>query len=189
MVGKTGGVEIDLLPIFANITLLVISSAGFGRRISWIPASESSVPELDFHHLMGFTQAIRSTVHYFFFKLLMPTCAYTLSQKMHIPWLTQALNKTTIAFESLRTHMLEMVTEAPATNLETPRAKARAGNPTLQGTTSPKEIKFALLANLVKENMAYHEDNAMSEKQKTLTDEELLSDTFVRAQTLPSEGI
>jgi hypothetical protein len=32
LTGKTDGEEINLLPVFANVSLLVISSAGFGRR-------------------------------------------------------------------------------------------------------------------------------------------------------------
>ena len=136
---------------------------------------------------MGFTEAIRSTVHYFFLKLLTPTYVFTLSQKIHIPRLTPALNNTRIAFESLRGHMLEIITDARTA--ETPGAKARTGHSTSRETTNQKEIKFGLLANLVEANMAHHEDNATSEKRRTLTDEELLSDTFVRAKTLPSEGI
>jgi cytochrome P450 len=42
--------------------------------------------------------------------------------------------------------------------------------------TGPKEIKAGLLANLVEANMAY---NVASEKKRTLTDGELLSNTFI----------
>ena len=63
---------------------------------------------------MNFSKALRSTVNYLFFKALTPTRVYTLSQKIYIPWLTPALNNTTMAFDSLRKHMLEIVSDARA---------------------------------------------------------------------------
>lgn len=175
--GKADGEEIDLLPVLANIAVHVISSAGFGRRIGRIPGL--SAPESDFHHSMGFTEAIRGTIRYFFLKLLAPPWAYTLTQKIYIPWLTEALNNTKLAFQSLRRHMLEMISDARAVEFQ--GVKARSGHLTSQRLT---EIKSALLGNLVKANMAYHEENPASKERKTLTDEELLSNTWVLAKHL-----
>lgn len=168
-----------------NIALLVISSAGFGKRISW--TSTSSAPESGSHHSMNFSKALRSTVNYLFFKALTPTRVYTLSQKIYIPWLTPALNNTTMAFDSLRKHMLEIVSDARA--MRSLGANAGTIYRASQGTTRPEEIKPGLLANLVEANMAYTEDNITGQKSRMLTDEELLSNTFVRSKALSSEDI
>jgi hypothetical protein len=185
LVGKTDGREINLLPAFTNITLLVVASAAFGRRTTWTSASSDS--ELVSYHSMNFTKAIKTTISYLFLKAFTPTRVYTLSQKIHIPWLTSALNNTTNAFESLRKHMLEIVSDARAAG--TPGAKPNIAYPASQGKSGPKGIKYGLLANLVEANMVYGEDNVAGEKTRTLTDEELLSDTFVRSKNLSAEGI
>jgi hypothetical protein len=83
----------------------------------------------------------------------------------------------TLAFESLRGHMLGVVSDARAEG--TPGAKTENAYPASKGTAGPKEIKAGLLANLVEANMAHNEDSVPGEKNKTLSDAELLSDTFV----------
>lgn len=71
--------------------------------------------------------------------------------------------------------MLEIVSDARA--VRDPGAKARSG---YMGTTRPMEIIPGLLTNLVGANMAFGEESLAGEKSKTLTDGELLSNTFVR---------
>jgi hypothetical protein len=66
LVGKADGKEINLLPAFTNVTLLVIASAAFGRRTTWTSASSDS--ELVSYHSMNFTKAIKTTISYLFFK-------------------------------------------------------------------------------------------------------------------------
>lgn len=182
LAGKTDDKEINLLPAFTNITLLVIASAAFGRRTTWNSAPSDS--ELVSYHLMNFTKAIKTTISYLFLKAFTPIHVYTLSQKIYIPWLTPALNNTTNAFESLRKHMFEIVSDARAAGA--PGAKPNIAYPASQGKLG---IKYGLLANLVGANMVYDEDNVAGEKVRTLTDEELLSDTFVRSKSLSAEEI
>jgi hypothetical protein len=127
---------------------------------------------------MDFSKALRSTVHYLFLKSLTPTFIHALSEKIYIPWLSPALRNTTFAFESLRNHMLEIVSDA--------RAVRNAGSKAYiasHGTARSREIIPGLLTNLVGANMAFGEDN-LAEKSKTLTDGELLSNTFVRTKPL-----
>jgi len=182
LANNSDGEEINLLPVFTNITLLVISSAGFGRRTSW--TSASSAFESNYYHSMSFAKAIKTAIHSLFLKAYIPPCVFTLFQMIHIPWLTPALNNTTMAFESLRSHMLEVVSDARAAR--TSGAKAGTAYPTSQGTTRPKEIKSGLLANLVEANTGYEDDNVAGEKRRTLTDDELLSDTFASFLALSS---
>jgi hypothetical protein len=136
---------------------------------------------------MSFSKAIKTAIHSLVLKAYIPPCVYTLSKRIYIPWLTTALKNTTIAFESLRTHMLEIVSDARAAGTAGP--KARTPYPTSQETTRSKNVKSGLLANLVEANMVYHEDTAAGEKRRTLSDDELLSDTFVCSQTLFSKEI
>jgi len=130
---------------------------------------------------MSFSKALRSTVNYLFLKSLTPTYVHALSQKIYIPWLTPALRNTTLAFESLRNHMLEIVSDARA--VRNPGVKARSAYIASQGTTRPAEIIPGLLTNLVGANTVFGEDNLAGEKSKTLTDGELLSNTFVRIKS------
>jgi len=135
---------------------------------------------------MNFSDAVRNAVRYFMFKAFTPTPVYTLCKTVHIPWLTSALNNTTIAFESLREHMLDIISDARAA--ETPGAKARTDHPASQDMTRPKEIKSGLLTNLMTANTVYNEGNVAGEKSKALTDEDLLSNTFVRSKTLSTKA-
>jgi len=183
LVGKTDSEVINLLPAFTNVALLVIASAAFGRRTTWTPASSDS--ELVSYHSMNFSVAIKTTIRYLLLKALTPTRMYTLSQTIYIPWLTSTLNNTTNAFESLRKHMLEIVSDARA--LGTTGSRESAAHSALQGTTGYK-INSGLLANLVEANTFYGGDNSIGKKSRTLTEEELLSDTFVRSKTLSAES-
>ena len=184
LAGKADGEVINLLPAFTNVALLVITSAAFGRRTTWTSASSDS--ELVSYHSMNFSVAIKTTIHSLLLKVLTPTCVYTLSQTIHIPWLTSVLNNTTNAFESLRKHMLEIVSDARA--LGTTGSRESAAHPAWEGTTGYK-INSGLLANLVEANTVYGENDFIGKKNRTLTEEELLSDTFVRSKTPSTENI
>ncbi|KIM46888.1 hypothetical protein M413DRAFT_440460 [Hebeloma cylindrosporum] len=174
LAGKADGETINLLPAFTNVALLVIASAGFGRRTPWTAAS--SDPELVSYHSMNFAMALKTTIHCLFVKALTPTPMYALSHKIYIPWLSSVLNDTTNAFESLRKHMLEIISDARAAG--TTESRQNIGYPARQETTGYK-IQSGLLANLVEANTFSGEDNFTGDKGRTLTDEELLSDTFI----------
>jgi len=180
LAGKTDGKEVNLLSAFTNVTLLVIASAAFGRRTTWTSAS-SDIESVSFHS-MNFKKAIKTTISCLFLKAFTPPRIYTLSEKIYIPWLTPALNNTRNAFESLRKHMLEIVSDARAA-VGTPGGKPSIAYPASQGKKQ-NGIKSGLLANLVEANMVYGDDNVTNEKRRTLSDEELLSDTFVCLKSL-----
>jgi hypothetical protein len=136
---------------------------------------------------MNISKALRTTANSLLLKAVTPAFVHTLCQTIHIPWLTLSLNNMTLAFESLRKHMLEVISDARAKG--TPGAKTKTPCSAPKETAGPKEIKSGLLANLVEANMAHNEDSVPGEKSKTLTDAELLSDTFVCSKTLSSIGI
>ena len=96
-------------------------------------------------------------------QVLIPRWLYKLVKQVHIPYLGPFVNETRESFDTLRHHMYELITvnRAWATG-----DKAAA-------------MDAALLRNLVEANLA-QEDDAL---QKRLTDEELLSNTFVSTQS------
>lgn len=99
-----------------------------------------------------------STIDGLFIKILTPNWIYALSGYIQIPYVSPALRHTREAFEELRHHMLDVVSSA--------RAWVAGGK--------AETMDAALLKNLVEANMAQEGD------YKRLTDEELLSNTFVR---------
>ena len=84
--------------------------------------------------------------------------------------------------------MLEIVSDARAAG--TPGAKPNmTSSSSSQGNSRENGIEYGLLANLVEANMVYDEGNVAGEKPRTLTDEELLSDTFVRSKNLSAKEV
>ncbi|TFK34437.1 cytochrome P450 [Crucibulum laeve] len=157
-VAKTRGkaFTIDLLPALTQVTLLVVSSAGFGRRASWTEDSKTEPPP---GHKIAFRPAVTSAVGNIITRALTPGWIYNMSEKIHIPVVTPILKETKQSFEALGLHMLDVVSQA--------RAWIAGGKTT--------QMDAALLRNLVEANMAQEVDS----DQRRLTDEELLSDTFV----------
>ncbi|KAJ8482549.1 hypothetical protein ONZ45_g14909 [Pleurotus djamor] len=150
--------RINILESLTQLTLLVISSAGFSRRVSWTEDSLAKPPP---GHTMAFRPAVTSAIHNTIVKILTPDFLYALSAKVPIPFITPLLRETRESFEALRMHMLEVVSSA--------RARAVTGS---KGNESGEVKDAALLRNLVAANMAEGAD------YKGLTDDELLSDTF-----------
>ncbi|KAF5379057.1 hypothetical protein D9615_005999 [Tricholomella constricta] len=148
-----GGVLVDLLKDLTQVTLLVISSAGFGRRVSFKDDSNTEPPP---DHKMAFRPAVTATLHHVITKAVTPTWLFNLSDRLYLPLITPLLNEARGSFDALRLHMLEVISLARAWI---------AG-----GKTS--NMDAALLRNLVEANMS-HNDNG-----KHLTDDELLSNTF-----------
>ncbi|PPQ74914.1 hypothetical protein CVT24_003024 [Panaeolus cyanescens] len=117
-------VEIDLLPVFTELTLLVIASAGFGKQAFWSSLETSSQHSKEdathdtseTHHSLTFSQAVTVTISKLLFKILTPPIVQRLSKAIYIPWLTPAIEETTNAFESLRAHLLDVVGSARASN-------------------------------------------------------------------------
>ncbi|TFK72438.1 cytochrome P450 [Pluteus cervinus] len=147
--------DVDLSIEMVKITLLILSSAGFGRRSSWTEEAQSDPPT---GHRMAFRPALLGAVHNIYTKIIAPEWLYALSENFYLPGITPTLRDTKQSFTSLREHMLEIIA--------TERTRVGGGSDVAPGT--------ALLRNMVEANMIQEDGYA----QKRLTDEELLSNTF-----------
>jgi hypothetical protein len=139
------------------VTLLVITSAGFGRRASW--QDESKPPP---GHTMGFGAAVESTIKHLLTKALAPEWLYALSARVELPLIGPALTETRKSFEAVKMHMMDLISLS--------RAWVVGGK--------ASNMDAALLRNLVEANMMQAEDDGHNSKM--LTDAELESDVFVR---------
>jgi len=125
---------------------------------------ENSKAEPPPGHKLAFKPAITTALRLLLPKALIPTWVYRLSDYIHLPYITPILNKTTISFEALRGHMLEVISLA--------RAWIADGKTTA--------MDAGLLRNLVEANMSH--DGGLDTRY--LSDDELLSDTFVGSTVL-----
>ncbi|KAF8437972.1 cytochrome P450 [Boletus edulis BED1] len=148
-------ISVDLLPPMGQITLLIIASAGFGGRVSWIADPMVAPPP---GHKLTFRSAFMDSVHNVFFRILTPGWFYRLSSLITVPYLSSRALRTQLAFDELRTHMLDLVASA--------RAETMSGD--YEG-----KLGTALLRNLVEANM--NQDGA----SKKLSEGELLSNVFL----------
>ena len=138
-------------------TLLVVATAGFGRRVSWIADSTAEPPP---GCKLTFRSAVMDSVNNVIFRALVPGWFYQFSSLIKVPYLSSRALLTQLAFDDLRTHMLDLVASA--------RAEIMSGERSASGT--------ALLRNLVEANMNQDGDS------KKLTEGELLSNIFVSMQ-------
>ncbi|KAJ6557996.1 cytochrome P450, partial [Mycena capillaripes] len=136
-------------------TLLIISSAAFGRRASWHEGSSTKPPP---GHKFTFRAAVTTTINHLFVRMLTPSWVETLSTRMHLPFLGSLLTITRDSFEALRQHMVELVSLSRAWVVSGKVSNMDAG----------------LLRNLVDANMTQADDL----HHKKLTDDELLSNIF-----------
>ncbi|KAJ6564019.1 cytochrome P450 [Mycena capillaripes] len=142
-------------PIY--VALLILSSAAFGRHSSWAEDLSAAAPP---GHRIAFSPAVITAMDNLIAKVLTPNWAYAFSRRVHIPYLSSVLKETHESFDALRLHMLDLVSEA--------RLWVSGGK-----TVS---MDAALLRNLVEANM----DQESRNDRRKLTDEELLSNTFVK---------
>ncbi|KAJ6557960.1 cytochrome P450 [Mycena capillaripes] len=152
-------ITLDAMKDLLQVTLLVISSAGFGRRASW-QENSSTVPPPG--HLMAFGPAVFAAVDHLFTKVLTPDWLYALSERTYIPLVGRYVRDTKNAYEALRLHMVDLVSLSRAWVVEGKASNMDAG----------------LLRNLVEANMATDEEDSAANLHKSLTDDELLSNTF-----------
>ncbi|KAG6820265.1 hypothetical protein H0H93_003095 [Arthromyces matolae] len=145
--------SVDLLKDLTQVALLIIASAGFGRRASY---KEDSKEEPPAGHQMAFRPALTSTIHHVITKAITPTFLWNLSDRFHIPFITPLLTECRTSFAALGSHMHEVI------------ASARD----LIATGKEATMDSALLRNLVQANMV------SESAEKHLTDDELLSNTF-----------
>ncbi|KAL0959591.1 hypothetical protein HGRIS_011300 [Hohenbuehelia grisea] len=145
-------ITINLVKDMTQVTLLVISSAGFGRKVSW---SDDLKMDALAGHTMSFRQAVTSAIDNVFVKVLTPSWLYRLSQGVRIPIISKAMRNAQRSFDALRGHMQDVVEHARADHI-----------------SGISRTDAALLKNLVGANMA--ELGTL----KSLSDDELLSNTF-----------
>ncbi|KAH7925420.1 cytochrome P450 [Leucogyrophana mollusca] len=138
----------------SQATLLVISAAGFGRRVSWTADSSDEPPA---GHRLTFRSAVMNSVENVIFYVLTPTWFNRLLSFVKVPYLSARAHITQQGFEELKSHMLDLVSSA--------RAEVAEGK--ISGASDA-----ALLRNLVEANMTQEGD------YKRLTDGELLSNIF-----------
>ncbi|KAK0237992.1 cytochrome P450 [Armillaria nabsnona] len=173
MSGTARECNVDLLKDLTQLTLLIISTAGFGRRVSWSEDAAAVPPP---GHKIAFRPAVTSAISHLIPKVLTPNFIYDFSDWVHLPFVSPALKETRESFEALKFHMLDVISLA--------RAWVTSGK--------AADMDAALLRNLVEANMFEEADF----NYKRLTDDELLSNTltFLLAghgehPSLPDESI
>jgi cytochrome P450 len=147
-------VAVDMLPPMTQATLLAFATAGFGRRVSWTADSTAEPPP---GCRLTFRSAVMDSVNNVIFRALVPGWFYQFSSLIKVPYLSSRALLTQLAFDDLRTHMLDLVASARADITSGERSGASGA---------------ALLQNLVEANMNQDGD------AKKLTEGELLSNIF-----------
>ncbi|KAK7044834.1 cytochrome P450 [Favolaschia claudopus] len=154
---------VDAAKDLLQLALIVISSAGFGRRASWTQNASTVAPP---GHLMAFGPAVFAAVDHLHTKVLTPGWLYTLSERFDIPVVGRVVRDTVYAYEALQRHIMELVSLSRAWVVEGKVASMDAG----------------LLRNLVEANMALQDDEDAPKGSpnafKSLTEDELLSNSF-----------
>lgn len=140
-----------------KVALLIIASAGFGRRASWKEDSSTTPPP---GHKLAFRAAVTTTVGHMFVKVLAPKWIQNLSTRIRIPLLGPVLKNTRESFESLRLHILDLISLSQ----------------TWLATGKVSDMNTGLLQNLVEANMIMEHDD---DNHMKLTDEEVVANIFV----------
>lgn len=137
-----------------------MSSAAFGRHVSWADDSSAAPPP---GHRLAFRVAVITAMDSLIAKVLTPEWAYYAfsPRRVRIPYLSAVLAETRESFDALRLHMLDLISQA--------RGWVAGGKAT--------SMDAALLRNLVEANMDQEDGDVVG--QRRLTDEEVLSNTFV----------
>jgi len=156
--------NVDLCLDLTRVTLLVIGSAGFGRRSTWAEENDSILPHGCKVHL---SQAIMDVVGVVFFRALIPRFLWkaVAVEGMYVPYIGDFLLRVRDALDEFQRHMTELVSQAR----DTFGLKTRKEDSDVQGS--------ALLKNMVQANMTFEKDEQVG--HRNLTDEELLSNMFV----------
>jgi len=157
--------NIDLCPDLTRVTLLLIASAGFGRRSTWTEENNSVPPP---GHKVHLSRAIMDATGLIPPRALAPKRLWkaVVEDGASVPLLGPSLLRMRDAFEQLRGHMIELVSQAR--------------DPFDLGTKiDDHHVQGALLKNMVQANMSFEKDGQVG--HRSLTDEELLSNMFVRA--------
>jgi len=148
-------ITVNLVEDLTQLTLLIVASAGFGRRASWTDDSSTKPPP---GHKLAFRAAVSTAISHVFVNTLTPKWIHALSKRVHLPFLGPVLETTRESFEALGLHMLDLVSMSRAWVVGGKASNMDAG----------------LLRNLVEANMTQDDDI----NHKKLTDDEVLSDIF-----------
>ena len=162
-----------------QVTLLIISAAGFGQRTPWSAYSFTSIKDeissYDFSKLakattnrtvdnhdavLPFHISLILTLDKLFAKILTPNIFYAIP--FRVPWLTHELDVAKVAFDNLRVHMMDLVSAA----------RSNEGAREANILNRLVQANDAMQAEIIKEA-------GTLEGKKILTDQEMLSDIFV----------
>ncbi|KAF8348726.1 cytochrome P450 [Amanita rubescens] len=168
---------INCLSVFMQITFLVIASAGFGARIDFNDSLDlTGAPVIDNEYTPGsakpmytFGSSLTTAVRGIGIRALTPLFAYPIAKYIRIPFISRMLEETTIGFGSLRTHMEDIISNARDELLSEHAEKYCEPRTDLDRNN---DAGAALLKNLVR-------SNAKEFGSDMLTDDEIVSDTFV----------
>ncbi|KAJ7185748.1 cytochrome P450 [Mycena filopes] len=153
--GLNSSHTIEATEICVQLTLLVVASAGFGRRASW---QEDLQPPPG--HKLTFRSAVGTAVDplHMFTKALAPKWIQALAARVPLPFVGTLFKETRESYDALRLHMMDLVSLS--------RAWVVGGK--------VKDMQAGLLRNLVEANMTQADDL----HNKKLTDDEVLSNIF-----------
>ncbi|THU87883.1 cytochrome P450 [Dendrothele bispora CBS 962.96] len=155
-----GSVKVDLLKDCTELTLLIFSSAAFGKHNAWSDHSGDNSG-----HRISFRPAATSAVQNLVPKVLTPDWLVALAEYRFLP-LPKIIKEASDSFMFLRLHMLDIISSA--------RDWVASGN------EDDNSMDAALLQNLVKANLAQLEQEESKELMKRrLTDQEVLSNAFM----------
>lgn len=140
----------------------MISSAGFGRSVSW-ESDASDALSADSGHTMTFRTAVSTALRTIFIKLLTPTWGISLGSALGI----KAVQDTRASYVDLEKWLLEFISQT--------RADIVAGVVDTKGDNKFSINKGALLKRMVQANVSLEDGGDGT----GLTDQELLSDVFV----------
>ncbi|KAJ6472655.1 cytochrome P450 [Mycena vulgaris] len=152
---SNSSVTINAVEDLVQVTLLVVASAGFGRRASWQEDSSTKPPP---GHTLAFRAAVSIALSHLFTRVLAPKWLHALSARVRLPLVGAALAETRDSFDALRAHMVDLISLSRAWVIGGKVSNMDAG----------------LLRNLVEANMTQADDV----HHKKLTDDELLSNIF-----------
>ena len=160
------------LMVRTKIAFLVIASAGFGTKMEFNESLDLiAAPVIDDEYTPGSTKpmytfgtSLTTAIRGIVIRALTPTFAYPIAKYIPIPTISRRLEETTIGFESLKIHMQDIISNARGELFSEHREK--------DCETRNKDAGAALLKNLV-------QSNANEFGSDRLTDDEIISDTFV----------
>ena len=160
-----------------KITFLVIASAGFGARIDFNDSLDlTGVPVIDNEYTPGsakpmytFGSSLTTAVRGIRIRGLTPLFAYPIARYIRIPFISRMLEETTISVGSLKIHMQDIISNARDELLSEHKEKYCEPR---TGSDWNNDAGAALLKNLVR-------SNAKEFGSDKLTDDEIVSDTFV----------